>query len=257
VKINEVYRLLIGAYIDWSHILANPQYVRIDARDGPHISWNNRTPRMLKHPVLASDITYLADNGQYTFQILEDGSIIQIYYKYDAKGNELRSARLAFYSAKTDAFVIGTNERIFSSTDGEATERSEDEDDLNNISEFIEYTARPSTLIDGSVSWLRIEYEPKDAKGILHHDCHMHFSAFPYSRFVVAGVPTPVQFIEFVMAFCYPEIYKEHRLNAQGNYVNEEKITAINSTCFPMTESIVFSQIAHFRIPIVSKGRQR
>lgn len=208
MKINEVHRLLTATYIDWSHILANPQYVRIDAREGSYISWNRRISRMLNHPVLASDIVQLVDDGQYTFQILEDGSVIQIYYKYEARSNELQSARLAFYSAKTDASVISN-------------------------------------------------YEPRDAKGVLHHDCHMHFSAFPYSRFVVAGVPTPAQFIEFVMAFCYPEFYKEHRLNTQGTYISEEKITAINSTSFAMTESIVFSQISHFRIPTVSDKHQR
>jgi len=242
VKINEVYKLLKAAYIDWSHILVNPQYIRNDS----YISWDDRMPQMLKHPVLASHIAQLVEHRQYTFQILEDGSVIQIYYKYDGSGNKLVSARLAFYSAKTDDSIISDNEELLNA---EVVEESDSEDDLADDNELVEYTSGLGSLRDGPVSWLRIEYEPRDAKGVLHHDCHMHFSAFPYSRFVVAGVPTPVQFIEFVMAFCYPEVYKKHRLNAQGVYVSEKKIAKINSIAFPLVESVVFSQIAHFRIP--------
>jgi hypothetical protein len=83
----------------------------------------------------------------------------------------------------------------------------------------------------------------------------MHLSSFPHSRLVVAGVPTPKQFIEFVMALCYPKIYETHRLDSRGQYHCEEYIKLINSSCVTLKDHLVFRQMAHLRIPILSECR--
>ena len=259
MKISEVQQLLTAAYVDWSHVLINPQYIRSSTGIGPCITWTRRIPRMLDHPVMASHVSELFDEGQYTFQIIEDGSLIQMYYQYNSKGDELMAARLAFYSARTDEYKrthLSSPAEIVTNTVPDISGFSaigEAESTLDDMYEATASKVSPISFADGPVSWLRIEYEPRASRGILHHDCHMHLSAFPYSRFVVAGIPTPTQFIEFIMSFCYSQIYKEHRLTEKGLYANSTKITAINSTCFPIVDSVVFSQIAHFRIPTISK----
>jgi hypothetical protein len=215
---------------------------------------------MLDHPVMASHVSELFDEGQYTFQIIEDGSLIQMYYQYNSKGDELMAARLAFYSTRTDEhkrkYISSLSEIVTIALPGisGSSAIADAESTFDDIYEDTTSKVNPNFFADGPVSWLRIEYEPRAARGILHHDCHMHLSAFPYSRFVVAGVPTPIQFIEFIMSFCYSQIYKEHRLNEKGFYANSAKIASLNSPCFPIVDSVVFSQIAHFRIPTISKG---
>jgi hypothetical protein len=77
----------------------------------------------------------------------------------------------------------------------------------------------------------------------------MHLSAFPLARCVVAGVPNPRQFVEFVMAVCYPETYKAHRLGQDGEYANPNKITEVNSSCFSTVEHLAYKRIMHLRIP--------
>jgi hypothetical protein len=251
VRINEASDLLTSVYIDWSHILANPRGIRKDSR----ITWDRRVPKMLKLPVMISDIIDLVNDGQYTFQIIEDGSIIQLYYQYDSKGNELKSACLAFYSTVVQKNKISSTSR----TDLEA--------EINDIDAFDENIQDEQLLkeIDEQIpvsnnklaSWLRIDYDPQHAVGVLHHDCHMHLSAFPYARLVVAGVPNPKQFVEFIMALCYPKIYAKHRLDGNGQYTNEQHILAVNSKCVPLTDHEVFRQMAHFRIPIDLENRRR
>ena len=258
MKINEVHHLLKSAYMDWSHFLANPNYIRSSTTTGPCITWSNRTPGIIKHPVLASHVSKLFNEGQYTFQIAEDGSLIQIYYQYNRKGDILTSARLAFYSARSNeqrTIDISNISEITLEEVSDAAILSEDIDIDNKLNDSYEDTTSDidlTSLYDAPVSWLRIEYEPTAARGILHYDCHMHLSSFPYSRFIVAGIPSPAQFVEFIAAFCYPESYKNYRLDELGQYISSEKINAINSACFPLINSTFFDQIAHFRIPINS-----
>jgi hypothetical protein len=251
MKINEVHQLLKSAYVDWSQFLANPNYIRSSTVAGPCITWANRTSGIIKHPVLASHVSKLFREGQFTFQIAEDGSLIQIYYQYNRKGDTLTSARLAFYSTRSDE-----GKRIASSIQPERS--MEKVSGLPITSDTIDTKNKPdipsdidlTSSHDAPVSWLRIEYEPTAARGILHYDCHMHLSSFPHSRFIVAGIPSPAQFIEFIAAFCYPESYKKHRLDELGQYISSEKIDAVNATCFPLIYSSLFNQIAHFCIPI-------
>ena len=82
-------------------------------------------------------------------------------------------------------------------------------------------------------------------------------SAFPYARLVVAGVPNPKQFVEFIMALCYPQEYEKHRLNENGQYITEKHILEVNSKCVPLLNHKVFNQIAHFRIPILPESSRR
>lgn len=259
MKINEAHQLLKDTFFDWEGLLANPLYIR----DDPLITWAGRESLMLDHPVMASDISSLVDKKQYTFQVVADGSAFQIYYKYDRTGRILRSASLGFYCAKADDHILAKFSTEASPTESVGTDilnkgsNIDDEDVIGASTEnrllAVEEESGPFSLKDGPISWLRIDYEPTAVKGVLHHECHMHLSPFPDARWVVAGVPNPRQFVEFVMSTCYPETYKNHRLDASGTYTkkNKDKIADINATCFPIAESTVFKQIVHLRIPAV------
>lgn len=136
------------------------------ARIKSTVAWSgfSQSRILIRSPVMPSDITDLIEDSQYTFQIYRDGSIIRILYFYDKSGKKLESASLAFYSAKP-AYKLSHH---------------------------------------SPVSWLRIDYDPKRARGVLHHNSHIHLSGLPDSRFVVNGLLTPKQFIEFIMAYVYP-----------------------------------------------------
>src|SRR5437868_981385 len=93
MRINDVTGLLTSVVLDWDGMIANPNYMR----NGNDISWNKYVPSFLSDPVTVNDIKYLVDERQYTFQIVEDGSLLQLYYSFSPDGDHVRSAKLAFY----------------------------------------------------------------------------------------------------------------------------------------------------------------
>jgi len=198
VKITEAHSSLISVYDDWQHLLVNPRFIR----SGRHITWAGFEPRILSHPVRASDVTSLADDLQYSFQIALDGSLLHLHYEYNDRGDVVGTANLSFYSAATasdDGPVPPQSSSGFNETGDDPLD-----EDVTDI-EATPYLR--SGVSDEPSSWLRIEYAPQDARGVLHHTCHMHISGVPQSRFVVAGIPNPKQFVEFVMSIYYPDWY--------------------------------------------------
>ena len=192
MKISEAQGLLRSVYIDWAHVLANPN----GTRRGSQITWDKYIPQVLKQPIMVSDVIDLFNKGQYTFQVIIDGSLIQMYYQYDTRGNELKSASLAFYSSVSydqlfdkDEYIIrlpvtfqpdlGTEGNDIDSPDADILSREYSEETLD--------MPKLSTLRDGPVSWLRIDYDPEHARGVLHHDCHMHLRRLTKIKYTVGG----------------------------------------------------------------------
>jgi len=239
VRVNETFQLIWDTYSDWSTFLINPQHIRYDSL----ISWNRYESNILKNPVMKSDIIDLINKKQYTFQIGKDESIIQLYYLYDSRGNNLLEARLAFFSTQ----IIGLSKQSYK----EFNTLSEDARILpDDFDDDLAGGVVSDRFQEGPVSWLRIDYAPDDAKGVLHYDCHMNISAFPYSRLVVSGVPNPRQFMELVMVIGYPESYRKHRLDAEtGSYTDTSKLKEINKICYQCQNREVTSQIIHFHVP--------
>lgn len=200
MRINVVFSSLISVYQEWSHFLVNPRYIR----RGSAISWQNYKTSTVDDPIMPTKVKDLVDNGQYTFQIIEDGAIIQIYYVYKSD-TELVSASLAYYSA--------------------------------GISE------------DLPVGWYRIDYDPTSERKLIHSKCHMHLGLFPNTRLVVDGVPTPKQFVEFVISTCYPDIYRQHRIDLNGEFKDENKMFSVNAPCFTIPQEEACRFITHVRIP--------
>src|ERR1700682_1568407 len=229
MRINDVLGLLVSVYTEWNNVLANPRFIR----KGRVITWRDYSAAKLLIPNSHSDVVQLYEGGQYSFQNV-DGSLLQMYYSYARSTDDLMEARLAFY--KIDKHAWDFEEATHVEAASELTP-------LSN-SRFSEKLAP-----HGPVTWLRIDYSPQTASGVLHNSCHLHISAFPSARVVVAGVPTPKQFVEFVMALCYPDLYRRHRLDSKGGYKEPAKLATVNSDCIPFREDVIFRQITHLRIP--------
>ena len=248
MKISDAYQSITTAFIDWKGFLINPRYCRNDLE----ITWENRRTTFIKGTIYESHILQMDENKQYTFQVSQDGSLFQIYYRYNQKGNSIQSASLGYYRAWFEDSEPIT-EDLLSET---------------NVLPLDELQSADADLIgfDGDlpIGWLRIDYDPHATeKGPFHHDCHMHISNFPQTRFIVNGIPTPQQFVEFVIAACYPKRYRAHRLEIEiddatkkktWRYAqNGQRIDAVNSTCVPMPKDPLYGQLSHFRVPQVSK----
>lgn len=221
MRISDVFGMLIAVYNDWGGILANPNFIR----SNHEITWPNRHRIDVTVP---ADIVTLAENRQYSFQTSDDGSLIQMYYHFPTNTGDVSAASLAYYGAPF----------------------SENQPDPSNLEQenFEEARAVPTGEIT-NLKWLRIDFDPPAARGILHHECHLHLSNFPMSRLMVRGLPTPRQFVEFVLALCHPTSYENHRLDATGAYRHKPVIDSVNEQVFSCEENELFGQLMHIRTP--------
>lgn len=248
MRISDAFQSIVAAYNDWGNFLINPRYMRNDNE----VMWIGRLPGIRKSIIRESHIIEMADTGQYTFQIVDDGSLLQLYYKFDHSGDQLVSANLAFYRAKSESEPI--DEDILMSEIGvmPVDDQEKPLDQETNLTVL-------DSVLDQPVGWLRIDYDPgAKERGVIHHDCHIHMSSFPNTRFIVSGVPAPRQFIEFVIAASYPEKYKkrclaleidEQKATRIWKYADDTRIKSVNSLCVPLEENPVYNQLSHFRIP--------
>jgi hypothetical protein len=224
MRISDVHSLLVSTYHDWGGFLANPRFARI----GDAISWAGRTGTFLPDLVRSTDILTLVEHKQYTFQTLDNGSILQFYYEFDRSGNEVRAASLAYYGSPNS----------LSEEEGFPQDQNED---------FSAETSHVHPHI--FMSWLRIDFNPQTAHGVLHHDCHLHVGGFPNSRLMVRRLPSPKQFVEFVVAACHPEQYRAHRLNSAGEYLDSETIKSINDDVFTCEDHALYDYLMHVATP--------
>jgi hypothetical protein len=224
MRISDVHSMLTSTYIDWRGFLANPRY----ARAKNEITWSGRSGVFLPHTVRSADMLSLVENKEYSFQTLDNGSVLQFYYEFDNKGEQVKSASLAYYGAPA---TYQENEPIDS------------EDNYELLSQ------PQSKQEDSFVNWLRIDFSPSTARGVLHHDCHLHIGGFPASRLMVRRLPTPKQFVEFIIAICHPEQYKRKRLDSMGDYLDVNRIRSINEPVFACDDRELYDHLIHIRTP--------
>ncbi len=245
MRISDVYQSIIASYDDWNGFLINPSYARNDYE----VSWGNRIAGIRKTIVRESDVLNMAENHQYTFQISDDGSLIQLYYRFDQRTKQIDGANLAFYRAYSEQESIAEEFLLaeYGVTPLGDAEMTDTEEGVH------------SSFRDPPVGWMRIDYDPNaKERGIIHHDCHMHLSNFADARFIMSGVPSPRQFIELVVASVYPAKYEEHRLElgATSNggsrtwgYRNPQQINNLNQESMPLDGDPIYNQLTHFRVP--------
>lgn len=244
MTVSDVYSSITAAKIDWIEYLANPRYIRKDYV----ICWEKYEKIWISDTNTAADFISLVDNGQYSLQISEDGGIIQLYYKFDALTKKLESANLAYFGPPQVAADIYDSEDIEIHKEllvPEEIDQIIDADDGEELSERLEREPFTAEL----VPWLRIDYDPSAKTGILHGECHMHINGLPGVRILVYGVPSPVQFIEWIMSLFYPNIYKKHRLHEDGRLVKIDLLKKINTSSISFTKSDAYIHMPHIVIP--------
>ncbi len=283
MKLKQVFESLTSAYVFWGPHLLNRNFIELQNLEGNVLCWQGYNPGHLPFRVTEAHLAKLVNEKQFSCQ-MEDGSIFRFYYVFDRRGREIQSASLAFYAAITSTFEqeekgvlpyqngeggksveenlkegekeiineLNESAYVLDATPGEKALFLSNYQEKNSELETIlnEYNIATSDFAsERHVSYLRIDYAPHQSGGVLHHDCHLHISGFPYTRMIVSGLPTPKQFVEFIMAICYPDIYRGKRLNPTGMYANDNDIYSVNSPCFHAPPNTVYNQIAHLKIP--------
>jgi hypothetical protein len=104
---------------------------------------------------------------------------------------------------------------------------------------------------------VRFDYRETGLDRVLHTDSHLHVSGLPGTRFAVAGLLTPKQFIEFIIGHFYPGIYESARLTQDLAF--NDVIDAINANCFDCgaQPADLYQRIIHLRIPTPVAQRVR
>lgn len=222
MRINDVSGMLVSLFMDWSGVLANLNHARI----GNTIAWNRFEHSMVPHALTLGHVAELATRRQYTFQVMEDGSVLQLLYTFNAAGDSVIACQLAYYAGRPAAALeLQAEEEGYEEVGGR---------DDNSL-----------------VPWIRVDYDPIGARGVLHGDCHLHMSGLPEARLLVCGVPNPKQFVEFILAVCYPETYRTRRLHENGEYVDIDRIRGINDPSIACGPIGVFEVMTHIRVPAV------
>lgn len=232
MKVTDVISDLTAACIEWGKFIANSQYIRTKNI----VSWAGFSKIWLSENLTPQEFLNLVENGQFSFQLLEDGSICQLLYEFDAAGEKLVRASLAFYGKPPIFNEEEPNPEKFDENDTEFNADLADVEtefcDLNSISR-----------------WLRIDYDCDEKNSAVHGDCHMHVGGLPGARILVRGVPGPAQFIEWVMALFYPDIYRNHRLAADGDFVNIAKLKNANRRAIAFDDHDFYRYLTHILVP--------
>lgn len=249
-RINDFLGSMREVYIDWSAYLVNPRYIR----NGLEVTWANRISGIRKEIIRESHVAEMSNTGQYSFQVLKDGSLIQLYYRFNRTGKHLVSASLSYFRAEAEKH--SSHDEIFIDEleilPADGVLRSESSE-----------TAFRRAESDYPIGWFRIDYAPEaQERGVIHHDGHMHLSSFPNTRLMVNGIPSPAQFIEFVFASCYPDEYKMHRLNLESKdagkkvwvHRNPDSLKKVNRLCHQLPEDPVYLVLPHVHIPVAIRG---
>jgi hypothetical protein len=226
MRIDEAFNMLNSAYNDWSHALINPLFYRSHNT----ISWDNFERIYTSDPVRPEEFIRIIEGHQYSLQMAEDGAVLQLFYAFANNGRTLINASLGYYRSFDIPSFTGD-------IDGVGDDYIEDMEDNGPNSS--------NTFVTG----LRIDYAPEAARGIIHSCCHMHISGFPGARLVVGGVPTPKQFVEFIIATFYPSLYEKHRLDIRWNFQDWDKIRNINRPSVTVGDIHLCNHVIHFKIP--------
>jgi hypothetical protein len=213
---DETLRELNTCFHDWQGFLANKNATL----RGKVLAWPNYVPHIEKN-VTWETVTLLASNRQYSFQLL-DGSIVQMLYDFSAARTELKSAMLAYYQNRIE-------EEADEDTEGEVLPL---DDDLSSL----------------PPKWIRMDFGAREDGNSIHADCHLHLSGFPDTRISCAGVPGPRQFLESLLAWLYPDHYRNTVLS-KGDDDLKVRFVAVNRVCLHAARHEQFNSLLHLTLP--------
>ena len=232
MKVNDVLSDLTSAKIDWDAYLANARYIRRNNS----ITWRDYERIWLGQTISAQEFVNLVDRGQYSFQVVDDGSVLQLLYEFDATGERLLTSCLGFYGAPVSIEPEEPEPAMLEEASGE-----------------IEEEQATTADFDGELAtnrWLRIDFARGPNNSVVHGECHMHVGGLPGTRFLMKGVPGPAQFIEWIMALFYPEMYQKHRLGENGEFSNLAKLINANRQSVGFDEHDFYRYMTHLVIPV-------
>lgn len=242
MDIKKVLRSLKCCYHDWSKYIINPNYIQNENI----VTWANRKSRRNRLSLRLSDVHKMEAEGQYTYIVEVDHSIIQLFYRFDSKMQHLTGASLAYYSTAHESQYYDSQLMEFGVIpygEGVESEYMGDGDD---------------SAYGPEVGWFRFDFDPgAETLDVTHSLCHIHFSGFPNARLIVSGVPSPRQFVEFVFCSFYPDVYREHRFeltNVQeagkvSRYRESNVLERINRDQLLYEDDRTYRHIVHFRVP--------
>ena len=178
------------------------------------------------------DVIGLIENQQYSFQVSIDESIIQLYYKF-ADEDTIISANLAYYGT----IPWGLIQLI-------------DEGDAKGNSPEQEQNQAAPEIMNAYINWIRIDFDSACEKpSIIHHLAHMHMVGIPRGRIPFDSLPSPFQFIDFVIANYYPDHYREVRMNENGLLLKPSKIKKLSKHHVSVASDDVLPYAVHLSVP--------
>jgi hypothetical protein len=248
VRITDVVGDLVAARNEWHRLVANPRFIRRNLE----VTWKDYVPMRLGNVVSRQDFAMLVEDGQYSLQLAEDGSLLQFFYEFHSDGH-LVAANIAFYGApaeeRNEFADLDVDDQ--SRNDGDAASAlttagaGDDGDDEGDLTA----AGADGRGIFPGCRWLRIDYDPIARASVIHGLCHMHVSGLPDARFLVRGVPGPAQFIEWIMAIFYPQAYAGHRLDDQGAFTEQARIRRANQVYAAFEHNDHFRFMTHLCVP--------
>jgi hypothetical protein len=223
MKPSEAFGQLITVFREWDGFLKDPRYIR----RGNEITWSDAHAISVPDRLTRDDVLSLSRRGQFTFRVTEDEALIQISYRYSTDG-ELAAARLAYYGIADDPVKM---------RDGD-------------FEEGVLPIGETQSLYDVA-TWVRFDYLHTGLARVIHMDSHLHISGLPSVRFAVTGVPTPRQFIEFIVSHFYPASYQKIRLDKEDGLEGFDAVDKVNALSCPLREPLedIYRRIPHFRLP--------
>jgi hypothetical protein len=195
------------------------------------VCWTNYRPLRLPDQLTFDDVARLASDRQYSFQVADDGSILQLFYQFDESGRSVKNATLAYLQ-------------------GQPAEHEDVELNDQYMDPPDEGGPEPAAIIAAShPQWIRIDFEENGSRCPIHADCHLHLAGFPTSRITLSNLPSPKQFVEMVMAWFYPDSYRAHRLDSLNCYKNPGWMKFVNRQTMECEDTESNKHLAHLRIP--------
>jgi hypothetical protein len=191
MNIKDCFDSLRHGFSQWSDLFANQRF----CVQGENVQWYDFADPMLPAILDAETFFRTVESGQYSFQFLDGSAIVRIAYRFDHRGRELKEASLGYIQAPSEA--------VFCQRDNKD---------------------RASTEYLGYCNWLRVDYVPEIAIVPTHAACHLHLSSLPVTRIPLSRVPTPKQFISWVVSIVAPTRLLD--------LIEQKQHEGLNAPCF-------------------------
>lgn len=235
MKLNDFYSHMASLQARWPCFFANYNFVR----KNNEITWNKRAERedFEKTPDL---LARLIEKRQYSMQVAEDGSIIQLYYSFLPDGATVNEASLSF--------IFAGEHQNYENSDDDMENIDDDGSQEDGVICPIESSMEGIFPLSGQ-SWMRLDFHPKDASDCLHYHSHLHLCISSEIRIPVKKILTPKQFIELIIAWFYPSTYRSTKLQNGKFQLEPSEIKSLFGDILQVVDDIPILGGIHISVP--------